>query len=74
MTVHEPWVDTPAVAEHLNKSVLTVRRWASAGEIPGIKKGGEWMFQLSTIDAHLNDKPSDPWASSSRSRSRRKTA
>lgn len=70
----EPWVDTPAVAAHLNKSVLTIRRWASAGEIPGVKTRGEWMFQLSAIDAHLNNKMTDPWAQSTRSRSRRRVA
>lgn len=74
MSAVEPWVDTPAAAAHLNKSVLTTRRWAARGEIPGVKKGGEWMFQLSAIDAHLNNTQTDPWAQSPRSRSRRKVA
>lgn len=68
----EPWVDAVAAAAHMNKSVLTIRRWAHAGEIPGVKKGGEWMFQLSAIDEHLNT-PTDPWAQSPQSRGRRRT-
>lgn len=68
----EPWVDSQAVADHIGKSVYTVRRRAQAGEFPGIKDGREWMFQLSAIDAHLNSKIVDPWAQSPRSRGRRR--
>ena len=69
----EPWVDTQAAADHLGKSVFTVRRWAQSGEIPATKKGKSWMFQISAIDEKLQATP-DPWVQSPRSRGRRRVA
>lgn len=69
----EPWVDAQAAADHLGKSVFTVRRWAQTGVIPGEKPGKSWMFQISAIDEKLQAKP-DPWVQSTRSRGRRRVA
>lgn len=69
----EPWVGTQEVADHLGKSVFTVRRWAQVGEIPGSKKGKSWLFQLSAVDAAMSVAP-DPWEQSPRSRGRSRVA
>lgn len=73
MNVRDPWVNSFVAADHIGKSVLTTRRWAARGDLPGVKKGGEWMFQLSAIDEHLNASTTDPWQQSPRSRNRRRT-
>lgn len=70
----EPWVDSLGLAAHVGKSVYTVRRRAQAGEYPGIKDGGEWMFKLSAVDEAISNKMTDPWAQSPRSRGRRRVA
>ncbi|WP_410781002.1 helix-turn-helix domain-containing protein [Leifsonia sp. SIMBA_070] len=68
----EPWVDSERLAEHLGKSVFTVRRWAQSGIIPGRKVGGGWMFRVSEVDDSVNRQPADPWIQSPRSRGRRR--
>lgn len=71
----EPYVGAKEVAVMLNDmSPLTVKQWAKAGKIPGIKPGKEWLFQLSEVKATLDKTQSDPWAQSSRSRGRRRIA
>ena len=69
----ESWFTTQQVAEHLGKSVFTVRDWAKAGIILGWKNGRDRMFKLSEVEAALTTKPADLWAQSSRSRNRRRT-
>jgi excisionase family DNA binding protein len=74
MNEQEAFVDAAAVGAHLSgKSAYTIRQWAKAGVIPGVKVGGTWLFKLSEIDAHLAQ-PKDPWYQSARSRGRRRAA
>jgi hypothetical protein len=68
----EPWVDTQTVANHTGKSVYTVLRRARAGEWPGHKDGGEWMFKLSAVDEALNPPAVDLWAATPQARSRKR--
>jgi predicted site-specific integrase-resolvase len=70
----ENWVDIKAVASHLDVSVASVRRYTQAGDIPGIKLGGQWKYQLSKVNEAIESKTADPWAPSPRSRNRRRVA
>ena len=70
----EAFVDAAAAGAHLGgKSAYTIRQWAKAGIIPGVKLGGTWLFKLSDIEKHLS-RPQDPWYQSARSRGRRRAA
>lgn len=70
----ENWVDIKTVALHLDVSVASVRRYRESGTIPGVKLGGQWKFQLSKVNEAIRINESDPWASSPRSRGRRRIA
>jgi excisionase family DNA binding protein len=69
----EPLVGANEIAAYLNHmSPLTVKAWAKAGKIPGIKPGKEWLFRISEVKTSLHSESTDRWAASPRSRTRRK--
>jgi excisionase family DNA binding protein len=70
----ENMVGIPRIAQLLDKSPDTIYRMVHAGDIPGFKVGGEWRFFESAVIAHFQTPKSDPWAQSTRSRSRRRVA
>jgi excisionase family DNA binding protein len=49
----EKWVDTKAVAEHLNINRQTVFAWIAQKNLPAVRMGKSWRFKLSEIDAWL---------------------
>jgi len=44
------WLDVVSVAEYLQKSEVTIRRWTKAKELPSYKIGGEYRFIKEEID------------------------
>lgn len=42
--MHPQLLDVPAVAAMIGRSKPTVRRWATDGDIPGTRIGGQWRF------------------------------
>lgn len=63
MSDQEPeprFVDTTGAARILGMSVVTVRRRAAAGELPGVRIGGEWRFLVSELAALGKPKPPTP--------------
>lgn len=66
----EPYLTAPEVGEMLRVSADTVRRRATAGEIPGVRIGRQWRFLGSEVKEHLRLLASarDPWARSAASR------
>lgn len=72
-SLDEPTVGVPDMAAYLGCSNHSVRVYASRGEIPGFKLGGQWRFFLSDVRAHLTaPKPEGQWNQSNQSRGRRK--
>ncbi|MDR3239013.1 MAG: helix-turn-helix domain-containing protein [Clostridiales bacterium] len=49
----EKWVDTKAVAEHLNINRQTVFAWIAQRKLPAVRVGKAWRFKLSEIDTWL---------------------
>ena len=47
--MHPQLLDVPAVAAMIGRSSPTVRRWATDGEIPGTRIGGQWRFWRSSL-------------------------
>lgn len=75
MTTEEPFVGVADVAALLNNmSTFTVKEWAKAGKIPGIKPGKYWLFRPSEVIAALNPPAADPWAQSPQSRARKRAS
>lgn len=72
MSSEERWATTAEVADHLRKSVFTVRNRAKAGLLPGVKQGRDWMFKISEVDAFLRPPVVDPLASTPHSRTRKR--
>lgn len=66
-------VGIPEIAGLLKMSHDSIYRMARGGDIPGFKARGVWRFFPSKVVAHL-EAPKDPWAQSSRSRSRKRVA
>lgn len=54
------WLDMAAVAEYLQKSEVTVRRWTKAKELPSYKIGGEYRFLKEDIDEYIKKNRSVP--------------
>lgn len=65
------YVDSETIAERLGRSVYTVRKYAQAGTIPGIKLGRAWAFRVADVDAFIARK-ADPWLQSAQSRGRKR--
>lgn len=68
------WSDAVAVGEHLGKSVSTVMRMTRAAEIPAVKVGHTWRYDLDEIDKFLRGQREDPWAQSIHSRAQRRAS
>jgi len=49
----KPWLDIANVAEYLQKSEGTIRRWTKAKELPSYKIGGEYCFIKDEIDEYI---------------------
>lgn len=47
------WLNVAGVAEYLQKSEVTIRRWVKNREIPSYKIGGEYCFDKEEIDAYI---------------------
>lgn len=47
------WLDLASVAEYLQKSEITIRRWTKAKELPSYKIGGEYRFDKDEIDEYI---------------------
>jgi excisionase family DNA binding protein len=43
------WLDVAGVAEYLQKSEVTIRRWTKSKELPSYKIGGEYSFLMDEI-------------------------
>jgi len=69
----EQAVDAAEMARVLNVSPATVKAMVRRGDIPGFKAGRHWRFIVSKVVAHL-EAPTDPWAQSARSVSRKRRA
>ncbi|MDP2914520.1 MAG: helix-turn-helix domain-containing protein [Candidatus Aminicenantes bacterium] len=50
------WLDIASVAEYLQKSEVTIRRWTKAKELPSYKIGGEYRFIKEEIDEYIKGK------------------
>jgi excisionase family DNA binding protein len=72
VTEEQP-VGPAQIAAYLGVSVYTARIKAQTGVIPAFKVGNQWRYYLSEVKAQLSASSADPWAASSRSRSRRRT-
>lgn len=69
----ERYETTEDVADHFQRSVYTIRKWARNGAIPGRKIGRDWFFHISDIEAHLA--PTEQvFAQSNQSRGRRRSS
>lgn len=49
------WFDVAGVAEYLEKSEVTIRRWTKAKELPAYKIGGEYRFTKEDIDEYIEN-------------------
>lgn len=47
------WLDIAGLAEYLQKSQVTIRRWIKSNEIPSHKLGGEYRFDKDEIDEYI---------------------
>lgn len=51
--VHPQLLDVPGVAAMIGRSRPTVRRWATDGDIPGTRIGGQWRFWQPSLIASV---------------------
>lgn len=72
MNVTGPLVDAATVAQDLGIDAETVRAQARRGDLPGVRVGRLWRFDLAEVRAHLNQRREDPWAQPARSATRRR--
>lgn len=56
MGENDPLISTFVLAAHLGLSKSTVRRKASSGEIPSVRRGREYWFDLDAVRAALRHK------------------
>lgn len=47
------WLDLADVAEYLNKSPITIRRWVQEKKIPYYKPGKEYLFIKEDLDEFI---------------------
>ncbi len=47
------WLGVEDVAEYLNKSPITIRRWIQDKKIPSYKIGREYMFVKEELDEYI---------------------
>ena len=47
------WLNVADLAEYLQKSEVTIRRWTKAKELPYYKIGGEYCFAKDEIDKFI---------------------
>jgi excisionase family DNA binding protein len=47
------WLDLADVAEYLNKSPITIRRWVQERKIPYYKPGKEYLFIKEDLDEFI---------------------
>lgn len=64
------YVTVPEMAEILRVSPDTIRRRATAGDIPAVRIGRQWRFDVTEVREHLRllSTARDPWARSPASR------
>lgn len=64
------YLTVPEIADVLRVSTDTIRRRATTGEIPAIRIGRQWRFDLEEVKEHLRllTTARDPWARSPASR------
>lgn len=51
---------TKELSRYLKLHVITICKYASRGEIPGIKIGREWRFDKDVIDAWIGGEQNKP--------------
>lgn len=73
MTDEQPqqqWLTAPELALVFKVGSDTIRRRAAAGDLPGVRVGRQWRFQLAEVEAHLRAarENRDPWARPAASR------
>jgi excisionase family DNA binding protein len=47
------WLNVASLADYLQKSEVTIRRWTKARELPSYKIGGEYCFVKDEIDEYI---------------------
>lgn len=64
------YVTVPEMAEILRVSPDTIRRRATSGDIPAVRIGRQWRFDVAEVREHLRllSTARDPWARSPASR------
>ena len=53
--MHQEWYTPEQVADRLQVSVWTVRRWLKSGELPGIRFGGVWRVSEADLAAFIEE-------------------
>lgn len=68
-----PFISAGELAATLQKSTRTIYRMTHAREIPFLKVGGEYRYDLDAVIAKLSE-PAPAWKQSKRSTSRKRVA
>ncbi len=50
------WLSLTSAANYLNKSPITIRRWAKEGKIPHYKIGNEYTFVLDDLNNFVKER------------------
>ena len=57
MATLEPWAVLADVADHLQVSDDTVLRWIAHRDLPGLRVGRVWRFELTEVDTRVRSDP-----------------
>ena len=60
--MHQEWYTPEQVAERLQVSVWTVRRWLKSGELRGVVFGRQWRIGADDLAAFIEDQRGKPAA------------